>query len=64
MTGNPASLRNQERFTELFELASQEPDQEKVGDLFEEILHLLESQTTQLDPTPSHGTPHSSAASA
>ena len=49
MPVNLASLRNDERFAELFELACKEPDQEKVGDLFEEILCLLESQTKQLD---------------
>ena len=49
MTANLASIRNDERFTELFELACKESDQDKVGDLFEEILCLLESRTKQLD---------------
>jgi hypothetical protein len=51
MTLNLASLGNDERSTGLFELACKEPDQDKVGALFEEILCLLESQTTQLDRT-------------
>jgi hypothetical protein len=51
MTRNPASPTNQEQFTELFKLASNEADQDKVGALFEEILCLLESQTAQLDHT-------------
>jgi hypothetical protein len=58
MTANPANLRNHERFAELFELASEEPDQEKVGAIFEEILRLLESQTTPLDHTATDGEPH------
>lgn len=45
MTGNPTSPVNLQRFTELFELASKEADQEKVGALFEEILYLLENET-------------------
>jgi len=49
MTRDLASLKNQEQFTKLFELASKEQDQDKVGALFEEILGLLESQTVQLD---------------
>jgi hypothetical protein len=47
MTGNLTSPINLQRFTELFELASQEEDQDKVGALFEEILCLLENETTQ-----------------
>jgi hypothetical protein len=34
-----------EQLTELFELASNEPDKDKVGALFEEILRLLESRS-------------------
>ena len=51
MTRDLASPTNHEQFTELFELASKERDQDKVGVLFEEILRLLESQTAQLDRT-------------
>jgi hypothetical protein len=51
MTRNPASLKNHQHFTRLCELASQEQDQDKVGDLFEEILRLLENQTLPLDHT-------------
>ena len=51
MTRDLANLKNHEQFTELFELASKEQDQDKVGALFEEILGLLESQTAQLDRT-------------
>jgi hypothetical protein len=51
MTRDLASLKNHEQFTKLFELASKEQDQEKVGALFEEILGLLESQTVELDRT-------------
>jgi len=64
MTTNPANLEHHEQFAELCELASKEPDQDKVGALFEEILGLLESQTTQLDRTASHGKPHPTAPSA
>jgi hypothetical protein len=58
MTASLASVRTDERFTELFELACKEPDQDKVGALFEEILCLLESQTTQLDRTTFDVKPH------
>jgi hypothetical protein len=51
MTRDLASLKNLEQFTKLFQLASKELDQDKVGALFEEILGLLESQTVQLDRT-------------
>jgi hypothetical protein len=51
MTTDLASLKNHEHFTKLFELASKEQDQDKVGALFEEILGLLESQTAQCDRT-------------
>jgi hypothetical protein len=51
MTRNLASLKNHEQFTELFELASKEQDQDKLGALFEEILCLLENQTVHVDPT-------------
>jgi hypothetical protein len=64
MTGNLASLKNHEQFTELFELASKEQDQDKVGALFEEILRLLERQTAQLDRTAVDANPHHTAASA
>jgi hypothetical protein len=64
MTGNLASLKNHEKFTELFELASKEQDQDKVGALFEEILRLLERQTAQLDRTAVDAKPHHTAASA
>jgi hypothetical protein len=64
MTGNLASLKNHEQFTELFELASKEQDQDKVGALFEEILRLLERQTAQLDRTAVDAKPHHTAASA
>ncbi len=47
MTGNLTSPVNLQRFTELFELASKEEDQDKVGALFEEILCLLENEATQ-----------------
>lgn len=47
MTGNLTSPVNLQRFTELFELASKEEDQEKVGALFEQILCLLENEATQ-----------------
>jgi hypothetical protein len=48
MTANLASLRNDERVTELFDLACNEPDQDKVGALFEEILCLLEVKQRSL----------------
>ena len=50
MISNPASVTQHHRFTELFELASMESDQDKVGALFEEILCLLDNQTTQPEP--------------
>jgi hypothetical protein len=40
MTRDLASLKNHEQFTKLFQLASKEQDQDKVGALFEEILGL------------------------
>jgi hypothetical protein len=51
MTAHLASVRNDERFTELFELACKESDQDKVGALFEEILCLLENQLDRTTPT-------------
>jgi hypothetical protein len=51
MTTDLASVKNHDQFKELFELASKEQDQDKVGALFEEILRLLESQTMQFDRT-------------
>jgi hypothetical protein len=63
MTGNLASLKNHEQFTELFELASKEPDQDKVGALFEEILHLLDRQRAQLDRAAADAKPHHTVAS-
>jgi hypothetical protein len=47
MTGHPASLLSRERFTELCDLACEEADQDKLGSFFEEILQLLESQTSR-----------------
>ncbi len=64
MISNPASYTLQERFTELFELACKEPDQDKVGTLFEEILCLLDRQTTQPDRATCDGKPHTTAVSA
>jgi hypothetical protein len=63
MTVDPASLKNHEQFTELFERASKEPDQDKVGALFEEILHLLDRQRAQLDRTAADAKPRHTVAS-
>ena len=47
MTRNLAHLRNGEKIAELLELASDEQDQDKKGELFEEILrHLEDKQRT------------------
>ena len=48
MTGNLSSLGDQQRIAELFELASKEQDQDKVGALFEVVLRLLESHQLNL----------------
>jgi hypothetical protein len=64
MISNPASFAPHDRFTELFELACGEPDQDKVGTLFEEILCLLDSHTTQPGRTNPDRNPHSPATSA
>jgi hypothetical protein len=45
----------------LCELASNEPDQEKLGTLFEEILRLLEDQQMRLN-TAADGTPYDTQA--
>jgi hypothetical protein len=63
MVSSVVGLKHQERFTELCELACREPDQDKVGDLFEEILWLLESQTTQPGHSTHAGKAHRTAAS-
>ncbi len=41
-------MKIQEQFVELFELASQEQDQENIGALFEEILRLLADKQRSL----------------
>ncbi len=64
MISNPANLTPHERFTELFELACKEPDQDKVGILFEEILCLLNRQTTQPEGATCDRKSHATAVSA
>ncbi len=64
MISNPATLTHHHRFTELFELACMEPDQDKLGALFEEILRLLDSQTMQIDRSNPDRKPRSTEASA
>jgi hypothetical protein len=47
MSRNLAHLRNGEKIAELLELVSNEQDQDKKGELFEEILrHLEDKQRT------------------
>jgi hypothetical protein len=48
-TRNLANLTNQEQWMGLCELASNEHDQEKLGALFEGMLHLLEDQQARLN---------------
>jgi len=46
---NMANLTNQEQWMELCELVSNEQDQDKLGALFERILHLLEDERARLN---------------